>query len=131
MQKTKSNSLVDSLLLSSKENEMKRIPVNYVVSIKDEHLSEFIYWWLYYYKPCSFTFMKPKTECLTAILVTIGYEVIEQAPLRKCWKGRDGKITQIELNYFTGITGRTNQEARDAALIAWNFAGFPIRIKTK
>lgn len=56
-------------------------------------------------------------------------EVIEQRPLRKTWKGRDGKITHDELAYFTGIMGRTNQEMRDAALIAWNFAGLPIRVK--
>lgn len=59
-----------------------------------------------------------------------GLEVIEQRPLRKGWKGRDGKITHEELCYFTGILDRkTNQEERDAALIVWNYANFPIRIK--
>ena len=58
-----------------------------------------------------------------------GIEVVEQPPLRKMWKGRDGKITHEELQHFTGITGKTNQEARDAALIAWEYAGLPIRIK--
>ncbi len=58
-----------------------------------------------------------------------GLEVIEQQPLKKCWKGREGKITAGELRYFTGLEGRTNQEARDAALLAWNQAGLPIRVK--
>lgn len=54
--------------------------------------------------------------------------VVEQPPLRKCWKGKDGKITADELKAFTGITGRTNQDERDAALLAWNYSGLPIRI---
>lgn len=58
-----------------------------------------------------------------------GLKVYEQKPLKKCWKGAGGKITHDELAYFTGIMGRTNQEARDAALIAWNFAGLPIRVR--
>ena len=58
-----------------------------------------------------------------------GIEVIAQAPLRKCWRGKDGKITHDELAYFTGITGRENQDARDAGLLAWNYAGMPIRTK--
>lgn len=58
-----------------------------------------------------------------------GLEVIEQRPLKKCWKGRDGKITAEELRYFTGLEDRTNQEARDAALLAWSQAGLPIRVK--
>ena len=58
-----------------------------------------------------------------------GIEVVEQPPLRKMWKGRDGKITHEELEHFTGIMGKTNQEARDAALLAWEYAGLPIRIK--
>lgn len=45
------------------------------------------------------------------------------------WKGKDGKITHEELAAFTGIKGRTNQEERDAALIAWNYAGFPLTKK--
>ena len=33
---------------------------------------------------------------------------------------------QEELAAFTGITGRTNQEGRDAALLAWTWAGFSL-----
>ena len=58
-----------------------------------------------------------------------GIEVVEQPPLRKIWKGRDGKITHEELQHFTGITDKTNQETRDAALLAWEYAGLSIRIK--
>lgn len=58
-----------------------------------------------------------------------GIEVIEQRPLKKCWKGPGGKITHKELACFTGLMGKTNQEMRDAALLAWNYAGLPIRIR--
>ena len=58
----------------------------------------------------------------------LGVEVLEHVPLRKCWRGKDGKITHEELASFTGITGRTNQDARDAALLAWVFSGLPIRV---
>lgn len=58
-----------------------------------------------------------------------GIEVTERTPLRKCWRGRDGKITAEELEAFTGYGRRSNQDARDAALIAWTFAGLPIRIR--
>ncbi len=54
------------------------------------------------------------------------YEFIK--PLRKTWRGKDGKITHDELAYFTGIKGHTNQEGRDAALIAWVYAGFTVRV---
>lgn len=57
-----------------------------------------------------------------------GLEVKEQLPLMKIWKGKDGKITDEEIKAFMPIIGRTNQEERDAALLAWNEAGFPIRI---
>ena len=61
----------------------------------------------------------------------IGIEVVEQRPLAKTWRGRDKKITHDELAYFTGITGKTNQEERDAALLAWHYAGLPIKVKAK
>ena len=43
------------------------------------------------------------------------------------WKGKDGKITHEELAAITGITGKTNQEGRDAALLAWIWAGFSVK----
>jgi len=52
-----------------------------------------------------------------------------QKPLEKHWKGPGGKITHAELCAVTGLVyGRTNQEMRDAALIAWVEAGLPVRI---
>lgn len=59
-----------------------------------------------------------------------GIEVIQHPPLIKCWKGKDRKITHEELASFTGLMGRTNQDARDATLLAWVFAGLPIRMKS-
>ena len=58
-----------------------------------------------------------------------GIEVIEASPLVKGWKGKDRKITHEELAYFTGITGKSNQETRDSVLICWYYAGLPIKIK--
>ena len=50
-------------------------------------------------------------------------------PFKKCWQGRDRKITHDELCAVTGLVyGRTNQEMRDAALIAWVAAGLPVRL---
>ena len=65
-------------------------------------------------------------ECAEAY----GLEVVPMKPLRKCWKGRDGKITHEEATYFMrGLPKQTNPESRDAALLAWAYAGFPIRVK--
>ena len=59
-----------------------------------------------------------------------GLEVKEQLPLKKIWKGKDGKITHEEISAFMAIGKRSNQEERDAALLAWDYAGLPIRITT-
>ena len=53
-------------------------------------------------------------------------------PLRKMWKGAEGKITQTELQNIVGATcklPRTNQDQRDACLLAWVYAGLPVRIQ--
>lgn len=53
-------------------------------------------------------------------------------PLKKCWKGKDGKITQDELAYFVSAgekLPRMNQDQRDALLLAWVCAGYPVRVK--
>ena len=60
----------------------------------------------------------------------IPYEIIK--PLKKCWKGKDGKITQDELAYFVSAgekLPRMNQDQRDALLLAWVCAGYPVRVK--
>lgn len=57
----------------------------------------------------------------------IPHELVKPLPLKiggvNLWKGKEGKITAEELQAKTGIRGRTNQEARDAALIAWVCGG--------
>lgn len=59
----------------------------------------------------------------------IGLEVDEVKPLRKCWKGKDGKITHDELSKIIGgIDRRTNQDMRDSCLLAWWYSGLPIRL---
>jgi hypothetical protein len=59
-----------------------------------------------------------------------GLEVVEKLPLKKIWKGKDGKITHEEISAFMPIGKQSNQEKRDAALLAWDYAGLPIRIRT-
>ena len=58
----------------------------------------------------------------------LGVPYVLRKPLHKVWQGKDGKITAKELSVFTGLRGRTNQEGRDAALLAWCEAGLPIKI---
>lgn len=47
----------------------------------------------------------------------ISYKLIK--PLKKVWRGADGKITADEFKRITNYSQRTNQEMRDAGLIAW------------
>lgn len=62
----------------------------------------------------------------------IGVKCQVVQPLQKCWHGKDGKITQAELEYFTGkLSKRTNQDGRDAALLAWVTAGLPVKVMPK
>lgn len=63
-----------------------------------------------------------------------GLEVKEQKPFNKGWKGANGKITHEELNYILQYNclpevKRTNQDARDAALICILHANFKIKVK--
>jgi hypothetical protein len=59
----------------------------------------------------------------------MGIRVSEAAPLPKIWRGRDRKITHEELCHIAGEVGRTNQDGRDAALLAWVSAGLPLKVK--
>lgn len=45
----------------------------------------------------------------------------EIKPLSKIWKGANKKVTAEEFEKITGIKGRTNQEMRDAGLIALTY----------
>lgn len=56
--------------------------------------------------------------------------VLHKPPLRKIWRGNDRKITHEELSQFIpNLPKQTNQEERDACLLAWDVAGFTILIK--
>lgn len=63
-----------------------------------------------------------------------GLEVIEQQPLRLCWgkdkNGKQKKISQEQIAYFVPEwPNRSNQEERDAALLAWAAANLPIKVR--
>ena len=65
---------------------------------------------------------------------TLGYQSENaKTPLAKHWKGPDKKITHKELKYLVepivGPIKATNPEKRDAVLLAWHYAGFPMRMK--
>lgn len=55
-----------------------------------------------------------------------------QIPYRKTWQGKDGKITQEEIEQITGHPKlpRMNQDQRDALLIAWVHSGLPMKTVT-
>lgn len=59
----------------------------------------------------------------------LNFQVVK--PLKKCWRGQDGKITQEEAEYFMGKLPRMNQDQRDALLLAWVYAGLPVKVKPK
>lgn len=48
---------------------------------------------------------------------------------RNIWQGKDGKITAEEFKNVTGYKSRSNQEERDAGLLAWVTAKLPIKIE--
>lgn len=64
-----------------------------------------------------------------------GIEVIEQPPYVKTWRGRDRKITHAEITELLNNNGirytfsRSNQEERDAILLALLHANKPLTIK--
>ena len=67
---------------------------------------------------------------LVEVLQYYGIEVEEQPPLRKIWQGPDRKITHTEITAITKWEKkRSNQEERDAMLLAWNRSGLPIIIR--
>lgn len=49
-------------------------------------------------------------------------------PLKKCWSGKDGKITQDEAKKFMGKLPRMSQDQRDALLLAWVYADLQVKI---
>ena len=59
-----------------------------------------------------------------------GYDVVEKKPLRKIWKGKDRKITHEEIVRICPLlkAARTNQEERDALLLALDYSGLPMQL---
>lgn len=69
-------------------------------------------------------------HCLAELCEGYNIPYIEVAPLSKGWKGKDGKISHEELSYFCELPKkRTNQEERDAVLLAWTNLKLPIKAK--
>ena len=67
---------------------------------------------------------------LVEMLENYGIEVQLQRPLMKCWAGTDRKITHAEMTDVCGWDKkRSNQEERDAMLLAWYASGLPIKVK--
>lgn len=59
----------------------------------------------------------------------LGLTVEEAKPLVKIWKGNNKKITHEELCRLVGQEIKhTNQEGRDAALLAWVKSGLPLHM---
>lgn len=59
-----------------------------------------------------------------------GISAHEFRPLKKIWRGPDRKITHSELESIMGQKlHRSNQDERDAILIAWVAANLPIKIQ--
>ena len=50
---------------------MKRPPKKFLVQISENSLSELIYYWIYYDKPCNLLLRKPNTEGLAAIILIV------------------------------------------------------------
>ena len=66
---------------------------------------------------------------LNEVLTYRGIRTKVVKPLRKYWRGTDRKITHQEIAKITRIERKaTNQEERDALLLAWVCAGLPLRI---
>lgn len=60
------------------------------------------------------------------ILSHMGVEIVEKAPLALIWK--KGKISHEEITRITGWKRKkSNQEQRDALLLAWDVSGLPIK----
>lgn len=59
-----------------------------------------------------------------------GLNIEGKKALRKTWSGKDHKITQEEIAYFIPCwPTRANQEERDAALLAWDEARLPVKVR--
>lgn len=73
-------------------------------------------------------------KLLVSMLKRDGIEADIVHPLKKTWKGPDGKITQGEMESLLKSSGfteklcRCNQDERDALLLALVYSGIPLRM---
>lgn len=51
--------------------DMERPAIDFIIQIGNEYLNELLLVWLYYEQPCRLLFIKPKTEGLTAVKLTV------------------------------------------------------------
>ena len=56
-------------------------------------------------------------------------EVLIEKDLTDFLTSNNTNLEADEIQQITGLIGRTNQESRDAALLAWCYANLPIRLK--
>ena len=50
---------------------MKRPPIKFIIQIDEDRLSEVMYYWNYYDKPCDLLLREPKTAGLAAVVLTV------------------------------------------------------------
>lgn len=74
---------------------MQRIPINFIIQIDDFRLSELIYYWNHFDKPCSLLFQKPKTDKLASVKLVVDSDEAAEFLLRV--KEKTGcKLYQID-----------------------------------
>lgn len=61
---------------------MQRIPEKFIVQIDDFRLSELIYYWNHFNKPCSLLIQKPKAEGLAAVKLVVDSDEAAEFLLR-------------------------------------------------
>lgn len=71
---------------------------------------------------------------LTEMCEVMGLKYYVVPPLRKYWRGPDGKITQKELQCVVGDKNklpRMSQDQRDAVLLAWVYSGLSLTFRSR
>ena len=71
---------------------------------------------------------------LAEMCESLGLHYSVVPPLRKYWRGADGKITQPELQRVVGEENtlpRMSQDQRDAVLLAWVYSGLSLSFRSK
>lgn len=50
---------------------MQRPPINYIVSINDSLIAEFVSYWVYFNMPCSMLLQHPRSDGLVAVKLVV------------------------------------------------------------